>query len=90
MDPAVNPVSVTEWDITRLPSSVESVPMVGEMPYETRELEATSVVQVIVAEVAEVPVAFRFEMTGPAAALVENEEIGDVVEAAVLFAEITA
>jgi hypothetical protein len=57
-------VSVIECDVTKVVARVDRVPYAVVVPYATCELEAWSVVHVIVAAVELIPVAVTPEMTG--------------------------
>jgi hypothetical protein len=61
-------VSVTECDVTNVLTSVDCDPYAVVVPYETCELEAWSVVHVIVAVVELMPVDVTAEITGAGAA----------------------
>ena len=71
----VSPVSVTECDVTSVLTSVDCAPYDVVVPYATCELEAWSVIQVIVAVVEVIPVAVTAPMTGggPPARVVKVE-----------------
>ena len=74
---AVNPLSVTECAVTDEEFRLDSVPYPVVVPYFTCELEAWSVVQVIVADVAETPLELTALITGIAAG-VEKVKFADV------------
>ncbi len=61
---ALSPVSVTECDVTRVLTSGDCEPYAVVVPYATCELDAWSVVHVIVAVVEVIPVAVTALMTG--------------------------
>ena len=68
--PGVRPVNVTEWLVTEVGLSGEADPYPDVVPKFTRELDAWSVVQVIVAEVFVMLLTNTFEITGgPAGAV---------------------
>ena len=73
-------MSVTECDVTNVPASVDCDPYPVVVPYETCELEAWSVVHVIVAEVVVTPLAATALITGAGAAVVNVKVVEVVVE----------
>jgi len=73
----VNPVSVTECAVTDEEFRLDNVPYPVVVPYFTCELEAWSVVQVIVAEVVVTPLEVTALITGRVAE-VENVKFAEV------------
>jgi hypothetical protein len=72
---------VTECDVTRVLTSADCDPYAVVVPYETCELDAWSVVHVIVAVVALMPVAVTAEMTRAEATEVAKVLLLDVAPA---------
>jgi hypothetical protein len=76
--PAVSPVSVTECDVTSELLNIDNEPYETVVPYSTCEVDAWSVVQVIVAVLDVMPVALTALITGAGAAVVANVKFPDV------------
>jgi len=75
--PAIRPVKVTECAVTNEEFKLDVDPYPVVVPYSTCELEAWSVVQVIVADVAVTPLEATALITGRAAD-VENVKFAEV------------
>ena len=88
--PAVNPVRITECEVTRVLFSVEDEPYAVVVPKFTSVVAVWSVVQVIVAPVEVIEEAVTAVITGAGAAVVAKVKFVDVLEVPPELADTTA